>query len=590
MKADESRGYISITFDDGGLSQFVYAWPLMQARGIVGTFYIVTDHVGGDYLSVDQLQVLEAAGNEIASHSKTHPPFTYLTDQEIREECGQSKEFLENYGFDVSNFAYPGGDRDERTDAIVSEYFRSARGANWDLLLDYLPISDFLIPGFMGETGDGTVLSRLMSAVDEIYAADAWANIYFHNIAPGLTDNPYGISTADFEAFLDYVVLKGITTLTVDQALDYGGNHRPNVEWYSPSESILTAAVTESIEFMQVSSDPDGDTLAYDWQLDTDNVATTQNWTWNSLSEGTHDVSVTVSDGSLTDRQEWTVIVGEAPSFENVHLVVRGNDGTVYYRFYDTILDLWGDWIPLPGSTCDSPAAALLNNNLHIVVRGMDEHTLWHGYYNLTSKEFVGWTMLEGSSPSPPVLTSNGTMLCLVVRGMNDLIYYKCYKEDVWGDWQLLPNGATIDGPAAALLGDELHVVVRGMDGFSMWHKIIVPEGSVVQDWTLISGASASPPVLVASQSRGELYMLVHGTDDGIYGCYYGGSWDGWISLEGLTVARPGAAICGDELHVIVQGADAVTLWHFVVDLETDVFGSWSWISGSTPSAPTLTS
>ena len=84
--------------------------------------------------------------------------------------------------------------------------------------------------------------------------------------------------------------------------------------------------------------------------------------------------------------------------------------------------------------------------------------------------------------------------------------------------------------------------------------------------------------------------MLVHGADDGIYECGYAGSWSSWMSLEGLTVDSPAATVCGDELHVIVRGSDAVTLWHSAVDLDSAVFGGWSWNSGSTPSAPTLTS
>jgi len=278
------------------------------------------------------------------------------------------------------------------------------------------------------------------------------------------------------------------------------------------------------------------------------------------------------------------------PVEEDALLAVRGGDDVIYIREYDTGADSWGGWVPLPGSTVDAPAAAVLDGKLHVVVRGMDGASLWHGYYDLVSEVFGGWSALAGSSPSSPVLTSNGEMLCLVVQGSDDLIYYRSYSGDSWGGWQVLAGGSTIDGPAAALLGDELHVVVRGMDGFSMWHKIVVPGGGVVQDWAWISGASASPPVLAASQSRSELCMLVRGADDGIYECGYDGSWGGWSSLEGLTVASPGAVICGDELHVIVQGSDVVTLWHGVVDLETAVFGGWSWISGSTPSRPVLTS
>jgi len=273
------------------------------------------------------------------------------------------------------------------------------------------------------------------------------------------------------------------------------------------------------------------------------------------------------------------------------YLVVRGSNDYIYLRTLNSTDSSWGNWIALPGSTYDTPAAALFNNQVHIVVRGMDEHTLWHGYYNVLTEEFVGWTMLAGSSPSPPVLTSNGTMLCLVVHGMDDLIYYRCYSDGSWGDWQLLPNGATIDSPAAALLGNELHVVVRGTDGFTMWHKIILPEGAVLQEWSWIPGASASPPILSASQNANELYMLVRGADDGIYYTQFEeSSWGGWTNLQGLTTRSPCATINGEELHVVVCGSDEVTLWHGKVDLNSKIFLGWIWISGSTPSAPTLTS
>jgi len=276
---------------------------------------------------------------------------------------------------------------------------------------------------------------------------------------------------------------------------------------------------------------------------------------------------------------------------QNNYLVVRGSNDYIYLRKYNFADGLWDDWVALPGSTVDTPAAAILEDELHVVVRGMDGSTLWHGSYNLTSETFSGWSALAGSSPSPPVLTSNGTMLCLVVHGMDDLIYYKCYSEGSWGGWQIVPKGTTIDSPAAALLGNELHVFVRGFDGSTMWHTIIIPEGGVVKGWSWIPGATSSPPILAASQSRGELYLIVRGADEGIYYCQYDGSiWQDWTNLQGLTTRSPSATVCGNQLHVVVCGYDEITMWHGKVDLETDSFGGWDWISGSTPSAPTLTS
>ena len=69
-------GTISITFDDGMQDNYDYAYPLMQARGIVGTFYVVTDNLSdfshnNTYLSIAELKTMQNSGNEIGSHSKT---------------------------------------------------------------------------------------------------------------------------------------------------------------------------------------------------------------------------------------------------------------------------------------------------------------------------------------------------------------------------------------------------------------------------------------------------------------------------------------------------------------------------------------
>jgi len=73
-------GTISITFDDGMQDNYDYAYPLMQARGIVGTFYVITDNLSdfshnNTYLSIAELKTMQNSGNEIGSHSKTHPNF-----------------------------------------------------------------------------------------------------------------------------------------------------------------------------------------------------------------------------------------------------------------------------------------------------------------------------------------------------------------------------------------------------------------------------------------------------------------------------------------------------------------------------------
>jgi GH25 family lysozyme M1 (1,4-beta-N-acetylmuramidase) len=269
-------------------------------------------------------------------------------------------------------------------------------------------------------------------------------------------------------------------------------------------------------------------------------------------------------------------------------LVVRGLDNCIYYRAYDSSLESWGSWASLPGATCDSPAAAVCQNELHIVVRGMDGHSLYHGYVNLTDLSFSSWTMLNGWTSSAPTLASNGTVLCLVVRGGDNRIYYRTYSFSPrgWGGWNVIPSGTTCDSPAAAMLGNDLHIVVRGMDQSSLWDIIVRCDGTIVRNWAKVSGATPSRPVLASSQSSNKLYLLVRGLDDRIYYIDYAGStdsWGSWNALPGATIDGPGATVCNNKLYVAVRGSDGNSLWFWDGN-------SWTSISGATPSAPTLTS
>ncbi len=221
-------GTISITFDDGMQDNYDYAYPLMQARGIVGTFYVITDTLSdfshnNTYLSITELKTMQNSGNEIGSHSKNHPNFTNLTDQQIRDQCSISKQVLQSNGLTVNNFAYPGGAHNAQSDSIVSQYYRSGRGTfgNIATCIMHPPVSQWFIPGFTGDTGSTSNVSRLKSAVDQICAANGWAIFYFHCVRPTVT-SPYMISTQDFASFLDYIVSKGVTTVTVNQGLNLG--------------------------------------------------------------------------------------------------------------------------------------------------------------------------------------------------------------------------------------------------------------------------------------------------------------------------------------------------------------------------------
>lgn len=355
-------------------------------------------------------------------------------------------------------------------------------------------------------------------------------------------------------------------------------------------------------------------------------------WTLENvfIPPGYHDLFWKYVQGFLSGGVDagWLDAVSWYPTWPT--LVVRGLDNRIYYRGYDEQSQAWGGWDNVPtGATLDSPAAAVFENHfagtysdnqLNLVVRGMDGTSLWYGSVDIEDPRigFSGWWQLPGATMSAPTLTANGQggstsdVMCLVVRGLDNRVYYCLYgydeRDDSWGwyDWNVIPNGVTGDSPAAAMLGNELIVVVRGMDGNTLWYtKIQWTNNTVLKGWTLISGATPSKPVLVAAQDVNSasdtptmLYLVVRGMDNGIW---YRQWWpDGsppsmgsWTKLPGATNDAPAAcwwwtgfvAPNGPYLHLAVRGLDGNTLWH------TRWFkdNNWSLINGATPSAPTLT-
>jgi len=104
---------VVVSFDDGWMSVYENAFPIMQAQGFTGVMYLVGDYIGTPgYMDTGQIQAMTDDGWEIGSHSMTHPHLPLVPDQ-IYYEAGQSKEFLASeFGVSVETFAYPFGEID----------------------------------------------------------------------------------------------------------------------------------------------------------------------------------------------------------------------------------------------------------------------------------------------------------------------------------------------------------------------------------------------------------------------------------------------------------------------------------------------
>jgi hypothetical protein len=91
---------------------------------------------------------------------------------------------------------------------------------------------------------------------------------------------------------------------------------------------------------------------------------------------------------------------------------------------------------------------------------------------------------------------------------------------------------------------------------------------------------------------RERLLLGCSGMDNSIYINQYKGSGRlGWTALSaGSTNESPAATVIGNTLYFVVVGMNSKTLWQSNLDLNSSTFSGWTWISGTTPSKPTLTS
>ena len=105
---------IVLTFDDGSESTYATALPILQRYHFTGVSYIVYHYVGiTNYMNVDQIRALYAAGWEIGSHSLSHVDLTSRPDRQ-EDEIVRSRSQLESLlGVPILSFAYPFGAYDD---------------------------------------------------------------------------------------------------------------------------------------------------------------------------------------------------------------------------------------------------------------------------------------------------------------------------------------------------------------------------------------------------------------------------------------------------------------------------------------------
>ncbi len=125
---------LMITFDDGHLSHYEEAAPLLKERKMNAVFFIPAGLVGQEgQMNWLQIRELQGAGFEIGSHGLMHLPLTDLPEPEVIKELAESKKRLEEkLGRPILSLSIPRGFYQPRLRRIAQ-----AVGYRWVFTSDF---------------------------------------------------------------------------------------------------------------------------------------------------------------------------------------------------------------------------------------------------------------------------------------------------------------------------------------------------------------------------------------------------------------------------------------------------------------------
>lgn len=118
---------VAVTFDDGTMDNYTYAYPILKKYGIPATIFVIIKKIGEPgFLGWKEIEEMSGSGLiTIGSHTVSHLWLPSMGTADLRRELADSKRVLEErLGKPVDFLCYPIGAHNERVK-------REARGAGY---------------------------------------------------------------------------------------------------------------------------------------------------------------------------------------------------------------------------------------------------------------------------------------------------------------------------------------------------------------------------------------------------------------------------------------------------------------------------
>jgi len=371
-QTSEIKPLVSFVIDDGYTMDLTRLKPLFDSKGVVACTAVISNAIGTTgYLSLEQLMTLKNAGWEIASHSKSHPYLSELTEPQIVEELKGSFDALNELGLEVETMVIPNSQHNALVREVSKRYYNATFTRMGSLIS--VPINTHnLSRTLMGEDAPApyNTLEYYKSRVDLALSNNSWLVFCLHsNQFEGDTQFNYLSQT------IDYIQGLGIDIVTPKQGLEIYKNVLEIRNEYTGSYTAIAkngSVYSDRLPFLAIKL-PDSVPITADSpHLDfPDNQISYLKITSANASGFPENKA-----GILTTNK----LVAEAGYIYQEYFVNGTRD--VYRRYWRETPQIWSTWekqiVGLPAITYTMPALTISANSLRTLNVGDPTITSTH--------------------------------------------------------------------------------------------------------------------------------------------------------------------------------------------------------------------
>ncbi len=195
-----TTGLVTMSFDDGYKSAFDHISLLGSYKG---SFFITTENMLGatacdgdcytDYMTIANAKSLYDAGNDVSSHTRSHPDLTTITNLPW-EVDGSRLDLLTATGIPVNTLAYPFGTMNDTVkNSLESAGYVGARTVD-STELNTKSTDRYAL--YAKQVNSDTTVADVQGWIDEAIANKQWLILVFHNITDSCS-YPSGINGTD---------------------------------------------------------------------------------------------------------------------------------------------------------------------------------------------------------------------------------------------------------------------------------------------------------------------------------------------------------------------------------------------------------